>query len=252
MSKILDVLKKNNPEIVYSLKDNEYKIENVWNDESISLKFKKGSKISFLQNLVFPEQLFAVFHKNSNKIEFIYSLVDSDSKLFNRSFDFIFRNENFKCFFAEMSQDLKTIAASFVENNIESATDYRNLRFLRDVLTHKYFKNIFKKHKIASFTIEGNFENINFDFVNLSKSLNFYMTYFDRDTPKIIIYEKVHGDDEYKKGCFYELFDSFPKKINSVSIDATLLDTFMVANLTDNVRLKFIFYFQILEYSSYY
>uniref|UniRef100_A0AAU6WUQ6 Uncharacterized protein n=1 Tax=Chryseobacterium endophyticum TaxID=1854762 RepID=A0AAU6WUQ6_9FLAO len=26
----------------------------------------------------------------------------------------------------------------------------------------------------------------------------------------------------------------------------------MVANLTDNVRLKFIFYFQILEYSSYY
>ena len=42
------------------------------------------------------------------------------------------------------------------------------------------------------------------------------------------------------------------EQIKAVNIDSTLLDTFMVANLTENIRLKFIFYFQILEYASYY
>lgn len=151
-----------------------------------------------------------------------------------------------------MSNDLKFITKHFIENNMESATDFRNLRFLRDALNEKYLIELLKKYKITTFYIEGAFDKINFDFVNLSKSLNFYMTYFDRDTPKIIIYEKVAAENEYKKGCYFELFDTFPNKIKTVNIDPTLLDTFMVANLTDNVRLKFIFYFQILEYSSYY
>ncbi len=252
MSKFLTTLVKNNPEIKFSLSENIYKLENVWNDESISIKFKKGSKISFLENIIFPEQLYAIFNKEENKIEFIYNLVDHDSKLLKRNFDFIFNNENFTCYFNEISEELKFIAKHFVENHLESATDYRNLRFLRDVLKHDFLKNAFKKYKIASFCIQGDFEKISYDFVTLSKSLNFYMTYFDRETPKIIVYEKISNGDEFKKGCFFEISDSFPKKINSVSIDQTLLDTFMVANLTDNVRLKFIFYFQILEYSSYY
>uniref|UniRef100_A0AAU6WUW2 Uncharacterized protein n=1 Tax=Chryseobacterium endophyticum TaxID=1854762 RepID=A0AAU6WUW2_9FLAO len=115
-------------------------------------------------------------------------------------------------FFSEISSDLKFIAINFSENHIESATEYRNLRLLRDVLTKDFLIKAFKDYKIVSFYVEGDFQNINYDFVNLSKSLNFYMTYFDRDSPKIIIYEKTAIDESFKKGCYFELFDSFPKR----------------------------------------
>lgn len=252
MNKFLKTLSQNNSNLKISTKDNSYIIENLWNDESISIIFKKNSKISFLEKIDFPEQLYAIFDREKNRLEFIYNLVDEDSKILKRKFEFIFRNENFKCYFGEMSNDLKFITKHFIENNMESATDFRNLRFLRDALNNEYLIELLKKYKITTFYIEGAFDKINFDFVNLSKSLNFYMTYFDRDTPKIIIYEKVAAENEYKNGCYFELFDTFPNKIKTVNIDPTLLDTFMVATLTDNVRLKFIFYFQILEYSSYY
>lgn len=252
MSKSLQTLTKNNPAIKYDLEENIYKIKNVWSDDSISLHFKKGQRISFFENLIFPEQLYAIFDSKINRIEFIFGPVDKDYKPLNRNFDFIYKNLNFNCYFADISKDLSDIAKNFVENNIESATDYRNLRWLRDIMTKDFLKRALKNHKIISFYIEGDFEKINFDFVNLAKSVNFYMTYFDRNSPKIIIHEKIDSEEKYNNGCLFELFDSFPKKINSVNIDPTLLDTFMVANLTENVRLKFIFYFQILEYSSYY
>ena len=44
----------------------------------------------------------------------------------------------------------------------------------------------------------------------------------------------------------------FPKIINFATIDPVLLDLFQVARQTSNVRLKFIFYFQVLEYCAYY
>lgn len=252
MSKVLAELIKNNPNIKYSLNEDIYKIENVWNDESIAFEFKKNNRISFLTDLVFPEQLYGFYNSNINEIEFIYGLIKKNSKLLDREFEFIYRNSSFKCYYKSISNELKTLATNFVENDIESFTDYRNLRLIRDVLTKDIFMKAFKDYKIVSFFISGEFDKIDFDFVGLSKSLNFYMTYFDRDSPKIIIYEKINSIENYGSGCLFSLFDSFPKKINSVNIDATLLDTFMVANLTDNVRLKFIFYFQILEYSSYY
>ncbi|UCA60311.1 hypothetical protein KB553_02000 [Chryseobacterium rhizoplanae] len=252
MSKILIELIKKNPDIKYSLIENKYRIENIWNDESIAFEFKKNQKISFFKDLIFPEQLYGFYNSTFNKIEFIYGLIQKNSKLLDRNFEFIYKNICFKCFYSSISNELKSIATNFVENNVESPTDYRNLRLIRDVLTKEIFIKAFKDYKIVSFFIEGEFDKIDFDFVGLSKSLNFYMTYFDRDSPKIIIYEKINSREKYDNGCFFSLFDAFPKRINSVNIDATLLDTFMVANLTDNIRLKFIFYFQILEYSSYY
>ena len=54
-----------------------------------------------------------------------------------------------------------------------------------------------------------------------------------------------------KEPC-YTLFGCFPNEINAHSIDPVLLDIFLIARDTSNIRLKFIFYYQILEYASYY
>ncbi|WP_029036684.1 hypothetical protein [Salinimicrobium xinjiangense] len=252
MNKYLKVLKENNPKIEIEIKDDVFHILNPWNDKSVSFVLKKGQRLSSLEHITFPEQLVALFNKNKSELEFIYGPIDKQSNLVTRSFDFIFKGEKFYCSFDGFSDSLKLIAKSFKENSTESQTDYRHLRFLRDLLTDNFYKDFFKETINTSFYVTGNFELIDFDFVGLSKSLNFYMSFFDRGTPKIVIHAKEYEEEKYKNPCLNELFDTFPKTINSTNIDSTLLDTFMVANQTENVRLKFIFYFQVLEYASYY
>lgn len=252
MNQNLVTILANNQGIEIKAPVGDYEILNAWNDKSLSFKFKKRQNLTSLRNILFPEQLVAIYHSEQKKIEFIYRAVKKDDKLNDRNFEFLYKGNNFKCSFGPISDSLTLLAKSFKERTADSSTDYRNFRFLRDILTRNFFKDYFKDYNILSFYIEGDFENIDFDFVNLSKSLNFYMGYFDRGTPKIIIHAKNHEQEIHNQACYFELFDTFPKHIKAINIDSTLLDTFMVANLTENIRLKFIFYFQILEYASYY
>ena len=77
------------------------------------------------------------------------------------------------------------------------------------------------------------------------------MTYFDRDTPSVQIFQKSYKKENFKVPC-YSLFDTFPDTINGTEIDNILLEIITVANNTAENRLSFIFYYQILEYASYY
>jgi hypothetical protein len=252
MNKNLISLKKGNSkvEVLESLEG--YKVINPWNDSSVSFFFKKRTNLVDLKNIVFPERLAAIFNSKSNSLEFIYGPVDQTSKILNRKFDFIYKGLNFICSFEKISNSLNLLAKNFQENTPESKTDHRNLRFLRDIYKDDFYKDLFENAELISFYIKGDFAKLKNDFVGLCKSLNFYMAYFDRETPKILIYGKDHKEEKYIDPCLYKLFDDFPSKINATTIDSTILDTFMVAENTANLRMKFIFYFQVLEYASYY
>ncbi|RIV42135.1 hypothetical protein [Flagellimonas pelagia] len=245
-------LKKNNPNLTIEVFDSEYKILNPWNDKSVAFSFKKRQKLTDLKNIYFPEQLSAILDKQKSELEFVYGPIDPKRPIKSREFEFLFNGTIFKCWFGEMSSSLVLLSKAFRPNERESLSDYRNLRFLRDLLSEKHYEDLRKRSFLASFFINGDFDNIKHDYVGLSKSLNFYMSYFDRSTPRILIHAKEIDNERYKNPCLNELFDTFPRKINATIIDSTLLDTFMVAHQAVNVRLKFIFYYQVLEYSSYY
>lgn len=252
MNDNLRILKDLNPTIEITEFENTTKISLPWNDKSVGFEFHNDENLIELNDVIFPEQLSAIYTKNSKTLEFIYGPIGTDNKLISRKFDFLFKGYIFKCSFDKISPALETLAMSFKEQDPESKTDYRNLRLLRDIFNDGTYKEIFKDSFIASFNVKGDFEKINFDYVSLSKSLNFYMSYYDRNTPSILIHPKKLDEENYNDPCLYELFDRFPSKINSSKIDSTVLDTFIIADKTENVRLKFIFYFQILEYCSYY
>lgn len=245
-------LKANNPNITFEYLDEGYKLLNPWNDKSVAFLFKKGQKLASLRNIIFPEQLSAIFNVQNSVLEFVYGPIDPKKSIKSREFEFLYNGTTFKCKFGEMSSSLVLLAKAFKANERESLSDYRNLRFLRDFLSENHYEELRNRSFLASFFIEGDFNTINSDFVGLSKSLNFYMSYFDRGTPRILIHAKEIDNAKYKDPCLHELFDTFPKKIKATTIDSTLLDTFMVAHRAVNVRLKFIFYYQVLEYSSYY
>lgn len=67
-------------------KDNKLIINNCWNDSSIRFEFSDNEDLSFLDNIVLPKEIFAIFHKEANKFEFIFLPLSEEYK---RSFNYL-------------------------------------------------------------------------------------------------------------------------------------------------------------------
>jgi len=104
--------------------------------------------------------------------------------------------------------------------------------------------------KPVSFFI-GEFEAFDEEkIVEISRHLNFFMQYYDRKTTSIIIHPPESSEPEpVKQLQFVET--EFPKCISTRRQNPFLLDLALAANEADT-RLKFIYYYQILEYAAFY
>lgn len=248
----LEMFKSNNESISIELLKDKYLIRNPWNDSSIHLLFKKDDNYELLRNIILPEELVAIYHKSESKLEVIAGPIFKDHSLFNRVFEFNYNGNIYKCFADQVTSELKYLAEHFVIADTFTSSYHRNLPMLRDYFTQRMPKKFIEETVPISFFIVGNFFDFNWDFIPLLKHINFYMTYFERSSPTIIILDKKEEFEKFKTPCLYNFSKAFPNKINSQLIDPILLDIFSVAQETKDIRLKFIFFYQILEYSSYY
>lgn len=253
MHRSLISLKRNNPKINLEEVGNKYLIKNAWNDESFIFLIPNNKRIPNFNNIYLLEEFSSILDKKNKSWEFIYTLENEKNEILKRKFNFNFEGETYRCFFGDSSRYLKFFAETFRFATAETKTTYRNLRFFKDYYsTDKpdYVKDYFKDKKPFSFYVEGNLDAI-VDKVRFAKTLNFYLSYYDRKSPVIQIFNTENVESKTKLPC-YALFDNFPDNINASKIDLTLLDILNVASRTADVRLEFIFYYQILEYSAYY
>lgn len=230
-------------------------IFNLWNDDSFFLRFDKNDDLSFLNDFEFPQELMAMYSANENFIEIFASPINPKLDLVKRKFKFYFKGVEYKCSWKTPTIYFEKIAKAFRENKEESKTSYRNLRQFRDFYRidelPTFMSNYLEDKEPFNFFIEGDLSIINNQIVEFCKTLNFYMNYFDRETPNIQIFQKTYDKESYNLPCI-TIFDNFPPSINAVEIDVILLEIISVANYTNDIRLSFIFYYQILEYASYY
>jgi len=241
--------------IIIEEKGNELVLSNLWKDNTFICLIDKSVGFNFLNNIELHEELIAIYHKPDNKIEYIFTVIKEDDPIIKRAFDFNYLGVTFKCYFNSPTDILKLLSSGFREIDSKSDSDYRNLNVLRDYYLQdklpNYIKKFFKGRKPYSFFVEGKFDKINWDYINLSKHLNFYMGFFDRKTPSIVILNKQEKLEEYNQPCLSQL-SGFPGSINSTQINSIILDIILAANRTDSIRLKYIFYYQVLEYCSFY
>lgn len=252
----LEKLIANNPQATFENKRKYLTIKNLWNDSSLQIVIDKTLQdVDKLNDTVYLEELVAIYHKNEDKLEFIYSPSDPNELSNKRKFDFNYEGKTFKCYFGESSKSLEIIAKGFQPLTESEKSNHRNLRQYQDFYNiakqPSFIKEYFKDKKAISFYIKGNLNVFKNNFASLIKSLNFYLTYFDRESPLIILLQKESNKDEHKMPC-YSLFNKFPEIINAKTIDTTILDILYTAHKTEDLRLQFIFYFQVLEYCSYY
>jgi len=251
----MEQIKANNPNVEIESDEEHYNIKKLWDDNTFFIRLRKDQDLSLFENLIFPQELSAIYHADMKMMEFI--MTPSSDTYIKSMFDFKFwyKGVEFSCEYMEASERLLTIASGFREIDDNSESDYRNLRELRDYQRKeelpKYVQKYFENRHIKSFCMFGDFDLVNHDYKMLSKHFNFYVRFFNRKNPQILIHEEKSDKTEYNLPCL-AIENSFPSVLNFHNLDPVLLDMFQIAGETNNIRLKYIFYFQILEYCSYY
>ncbi len=253
---IITEFEKNNP---YSKIENEtkhLKINKPWDDSTFIVLLDKKEDLSRFKNVVLVDYLAAIYHLKEKRIEFIFGPVETTNEIIKRKFDFNYNGDTFKCYFDKSSKTLELLAKGFQPLESPSRTNYRELRMFNDYFTIEeqpdFIKEFFKDSEPYSFYLEGDLEKYSTDFSYLLRLLNFYLAYFDRETPQVILFKKEKYSEEFNPACYFDKTKQFPDSINARQLDFTVLETLDIANKTDDIRLQFIFYFQVLEYCSYY
>jgi len=225
-----------------------------WNDKSLFLHLSEDQDELFeaLNNVILPERFTAIWHRDSGDFEVIYTawpLEGSQAELVDRSFTFSFRGKSYQCKFAPSSPRLLTIAKNS-EPIGPSSTDHRNLR------SYQYFietkndpdKPEFLDLSPVSFWVSG----VQWDdesVVDLARHLNFYMSYYDFSSPAIIIHPPKQESTSLPRTRY--IAQKFPQQIEAEELSSNLMH-FWEASKTGDVFRRFLYCYQILEYSSYY
>ena len=233
--------------------DGKIVIENPWDDESVYIDLSNFNEdfSTVLNKLLLPPNFSAFFHTNTSILEFIYTVTDESDILWKRDFAFRFKGNNIHCWFGESSTELLLIAKNVIINS-GSQTNYRNLRILRDFCNQdvlpKSIIDFFSNKKPISFYVGplsiGNSDQL----IELARHLNFYMKYFDEESPEIVIHQNFPELPERSEPAIEQ---DFPKTIIGREIDVYLLDLWTSAHALSG-RLAFLYYYQMLEFAAFY
>jgi hypothetical protein len=225
-------------------------IKNLWGDESIAIELNDDNIINALNNVVLPERYTAIWHKNTNRFEIIftaYELNEVYSSLPGRHFSFVYQNKEYACKFDKSSSELLTIASHFFTVGPITLSLHRNLGSFK-----KYSKLLEEgrspgKAIPISFWIDGLHwdENV---VLRLVSHLNFYMAYYDAASPLIAVHSPKAENIARQPQPRY-LFEIFPNNIKAREIDDNILKYWEASRIGDPIR-RFIYCYQIIEYAA--
>ena len=242
-----------NPESEYVVEEGQRRIKRPWGDSTLEIQIPEddaGELIAMLNSLYLPPRFTALWHRDSEDLEMIWTAMPVGEELRTRSFDFRFRDRSYRCEYAPASRSLCALARASRPVEPPSSTGYRNLStFQLRQLRAELSRSNGDTTEPTSFYIRSLPWDEN-AVVELAHHVNFYMCYFDRQSPVIVIHEMPSGGAKVTGPQRYPLGD-FPELISGRALDPYLLalwdSTFSVSPF-----LCFLHGYQILEYAAFY
>ena len=251
----LEAFLSRNPEGEIRTGERDPSVIRPWGEEALEIPLRNFDEELFeaLNSVRLPPRFTAIWHEDTRKFEVIFTVLEKGTLLLERSFDFRYRGTCYHCGFGPSSPRLRAIARSVIPSGIPSRSDFRNL------LPFYQFDHTLEAHpdsvhatngEPTSFWIHG-IDDYDDDLISdLVRNLNFHMSYFDRHTPIIIIHEEPAAsqnvDDLHPPPIV-----NFPNTLSGKDIDQHLLILWESARSGDPF-LRFIHYYQILEYAGFY
>ena len=238
-----------NPESKLDMRDDHLVVIKPWGDETLEIDIGDDEVADALNNVRLPPSFTAIWHADTKDFEVIWAPVAQDSEYLKRRFTAVARGQAYQCEFAAASQRLLTIAEAARPVLPPRATVHRNLLYLQrsgiegaewgaEGLVPTYFW-------VRAIDWD---ESVIMDFV---RQLNFYMHYFDTETPLILIHETATPMPETPRPRF--LLDNFPERIVIRQLESHLLSLWeTVRRAPGDPRHVFLYCYQIIEFASFY
>lgn len=235
--------------------ESEPSVIGLWGEDAIELPIRNedAELLNALNAVRLPPRFTAIWHEDTCEFEVIYTVLNKDNYLLDRTFDFRLKGVAYHCSFEASSSRLRAIARTARPSGSESRSNFRNLqafyRFERMRYDHPD-SDFAKNGHPTSFWIRGITEFDDEQVADLARNLNFHMSYFDRSSPMIMVHEdrvSAHAIDEEEP----RQFGDFPDTLSAREIDQHLLILWESARSGDPF-LRFIHYYQILEYCGFY
>lgn len=244
LKKFLELNPASNIQVDECADKNDISVSRPWGDDSLVLIIKEKDETLFqsLNEVYLPECFSALYHADTQSIEFIWTPHPSQS-VAKRRFTFGFEGAQYECEFGPSSDRLITIAGAFKPIG-PSYTDYRNLvPFL--VRSRRREGN----SEPFSFWVKGPVWNED-AVIRLAHHLNFYMSYYDVSTPRIVIHTQRSDTASAIRSNSRFIDGSFPDKIDGRGLDEHLLH-FWDASLMGDPARRLIYCYRLIEYASF-
>ncbi len=247
-----------NPWSTVESTDDAVEIVNPWDDPSfrISVPAAAAEALShLLAPVVLLPRFTGIHHRDRQEIEFIYTSLRPGDPVQQKTFVFRWRGVDHECRYDRASERVMTLARHFNPSGGETATEYRGLQRLalfRDLEGINVPERVLKFIEAmvpTSFYVNNVTSTDDAFLIPLTKHLNFYMSYFWRESPSILIHDKTDTATPYLPGVSSVV--NIPQVISASDVDAFLLDLSLAARGGSN-RLRFLYYYQILEYAAFY
>lgn len=258
----LEIFQHNNPECKLSIEGECLVIQNPWGSNECRISFSLSDTIDIgqLNTLIFPTQLNAIIHIDTNEIEFIYGYLLPDEEPtkshINRSFNIHFEGQRFGCRFAEPTDLLLKIAkrtrwlptepGEMVVSQLRAFRDFQRLDKLPDRAREYFGKRVPRNFFLKA---DKPIQSLALD--DIAHHINFIMYYYDRRSPIIDIRQESGTKHSEKSLPMRFCEGSFPSSMVLNRIDDLILQLITVARGT-NARFAFIYYYQVIEYAGFY
>ena len=228
-------------------------INRPWDDNTIALQvpWDDVELHDALNGVLLPPVFTAIYHLAERSLEFIYTAHPISEEFRGRSFAFHLLGREYPCDFAPASQVLQKLAQTFIPNGPSSETNYRNLssfvmqRLYKD--RHPEDEGAYDPYSFWIREVDWNED----DLVSLARHINFFMIYFDKESPQIIVHEEDRKSEIVEPPKRYRL-ESFPDRINGRTVDPYLLGLWEASQKSQDTFRRFIFSYQVLEYVAFY
>ena len=226
-------------------------IFDAWDDTSIAFTVPDDDNafVEALSAIYLPPRYAAIHHPDLKKLEVIWTAFKLDppqEEIKGREFTFRLNRVTHRCSFARSSDRLLEIAKHHVPLRV-SETNYRNLRSFRGYFEKDRENNPDAFAEPTSFWIDNvTWEDT--EILKLVRHINFYLRYYDSESPIISINPAKSTETINPKARY--VGDGFPKRIVSKELEASLL-VFYSASFDSNSAANFLNLYRIIEFVSY-
>jgi hypothetical protein len=226
-----------------------YMLKHPWNDPTLILAVPLEADmakelVEVLDRIDLLEKYSGIFHKQSNKLEIFWTAFKVRAKheqVATRSFDIWWRGAKRTCCFGPASDEAKTLARSTLPRAAASDTEHRNIMSFHYFVHDADHSNM--GEPICFWVDCSEIEMCDLD--EYIRTINFYMTYYDRETPRVLIHKVGPKEADSTRPRFVK--DEFPKELVAGDIDPSVASFWLGAFDTRDPAMKFLLHYRLIE-----